>query len=258
MKMSRYIKILSLAFLLAFITSCTKDADYAIDQTGYEPCLKWQVGYLDGYKNLSANIGSDGLTIDAVLLGKNNLGSEVQYLIQPLDEEGKLAQLKGDFFVQLDYENFTSSPGGGTFEMVIGGHTGTNLTYNGIYSGSIGSSSSDSTEGLGIYNNTNGYTPINTYTNSDKFLPLPGKLTSGSISIQRAGEELIIVVKTDYNELRDTQPVKDDMLDFYFQLGTSADENVSSSIIFKKFTVVGGGEAIRSDFFDCYSIRLNK
>lgn len=252
--MKRFNSILGVFLIVAGLSSCSKDADYAIDKTGIQPCLKWQVQYPDFHRDLNAVATSNGLSIDANLLGNDNTGAEVQYIIQPVDENGKVAQFVGDFTAELQYSDFYSSPGGGTFEIVIGGYTGTPFTYNGIYAGSIGTNS-DSNEGLGVYTNTQGNAIINTYNNSVKFIQ--SKQTNGSFLIQRKGAQLVITVKSDYNELSDTQTVYDEKLDMYLQLGTNADEDVTTSITLNKFNVIGGGGAIRSDFFDCYSIKLN-
>lgn len=252
--MKRVNSILSIFLIVAGLSSCSKDADYAIDKTGLQPCLKWQVQYPDGNRNLNAVITDKGLSIDATLLGKYNLGAEVQYIIQPVDENGNVAQFVGDFTAELQYSDFLSTPGGGTFEMVLAGYTGKSNTYNGIYAGSIGTNKDDN-EGLGVYTDTSRFQPINTYNNSGKFIQ--SKHTTGSFLIQRKGTELIITVKSEYAALSDTQTVYDEKMDLYLQVGTNADVDIVTGITLNKWAVVGGGGAIRSDFFDCYSVKLN-
>lgn len=246
--------ILGILLLAVGFTSCQKEADFAYNQTGVQPCLKWSVDYPSKYSNIHTFVNNQGMTIDAELLGKYNAGDEVQYIIQPVDENGELAYFEGDFTAELSYSDFVSTPAGGCFELVIGGYTGTPLTYDGIYGGSVGSNSNN--EGFGLYTtNSKGIKPVNIYNNSNKFLQ--SKQTNGSFFIQRKGSELIITIRSDYSSLSDTQVIYDDKLNMNLQLSTNADDDVQTSITLNNFKVVGGGGKIRSDFFDCYSIKLN-
>ena len=231
--MKRYLIIFSL--LSTFLTSCHLDHVEDADRV----CVKkWSVNKLNTTGNLSSSIINGSLKISA-----NSLitGENVQF---------SQSYLKGDFNSQIKFDNFTtgltSDSTKAFFEFYITDSLGKTATAK-INNKALLIYVNDTLKSTKSFNN-NGLTLSGTFkinrTGSDLYIELIGNSTS-----PLDGSTLQNVLQINLSGFSNTKSL------IGFGLGADQSINKQISINVSEFDLTNGGNDVKSDAFDCNSVK---
>ncbi|MCX6181092.1 MAG: hypothetical protein NT150_04090 [Bacteroidetes bacterium] len=226
---------LGLAIACLALFSCEKkNVDDNVDDNNIDTCAKvWTVKKSVG-ASVSASISGGYLLLSST----NTAASSVPLTIY---QNG----ISGDFEATFSYENFESGTG-------VGGYVQLAVTDT------LGATGNRCTAGIGTLPVV-GISAVVDSTGSDNshIVLKSSTSTSGTFNMKRLGKLLTVTTISGTDTAKVSSSFSSNALQVGFQLGNNNATAISgiTSIKITDFTIVNGGGVVKSDKFDCNSIK---